>query len=143
MIPDATVSRRRTRSLRRRALAGARRVVGVAHRAALSSTARLAGPPSAATGIKDGSAFLTVGSTAPLFSEASETQLTGCTPSPPRRQDRATGGHRTDQPRQREAITSRLPLVLAIIAGITLVLLFLLTGSVVLPLKALLLNVCR
>ncbi len=34
-----------------------------------------AGPPSAATGLKDGSAFLTVGSNAPLFSDASEAQL--------------------------------------------------------------------
>ena len=40
-----------------------------------------------------------------------------------------------------EAITSRLPLVLGVIAAITFVLLFLLTGSVVLPLKALVLNV--
>ena len=40
-----------------------------------------------------------------------------------------------------DAITSRLPLVLAVIAVITFVLLFLLTGSVVLPLKALVLNV--
>ena len=38
-------------------------------------------------------------------------------------------------------MTSRLPLVLSMIAAITFVLLFLLTGSVVLPLKALLLNV--
>ena len=40
-----------------------------------------------------------------------------------------------------DAITSRLPLVLGVIAAITFVLLFLLTGSVVLPLKALVLNV--
>ena len=40
-----------------------------------------------------------------------------------------------------DAITSRLPLVLAIIAVVTFVLLFLLTGSVVLPVKALVLNV--
>ena len=40
-----------------------------------------------------------------------------------------------------EAITSRLPLVLGVIAVITFVLLFLLTGSVILPLKALLLNI--
>ena len=33
------------------------------------------GPPAAATGIADGSAFLTVGSNAPLFSDASEAQL--------------------------------------------------------------------
>ena len=39
-----------------------------------------------------------------------------------------------------EAITSRVPLVLGLIAVITFVLLFLLTGSVAIPLKALLLN---
>ena len=38
-------------------------------------------------------------------------------------------------------VTSRLPLVLAVIGAITVMLLFVLTGSVVLPLKALLLNV--
>ena len=40
-----------------------------------------------------------------------------------------------------DAITSRLPLVLGLIAVIMFVLLFLLTGSVVIPLKALVLNV--
>jgi putative drug exporter of the RND superfamily len=40
-----------------------------------------------------------------------------------------------------QAVTSRLPIVLAVIAAITFVLLLLLTGSVVLPLKALVLNV--
>ena len=39
-----------------------------------------------------------------------------------------------------DAITSRLPLVLTVIALITLMLMFGLTGSVVLPLKTLLLN---
>ena len=39
------------------------------------------------------------------------------------------------------AVTSRLPTVLVVIAAITFALLFMLTGSVVLPLKALLLNV--
>ena len=33
------------------------------------------GPPSAATGMAQGSAFLTVGSTAPLFSDSLRTQL--------------------------------------------------------------------
>ena len=42
-----------------------------------------------------------------------------------------------------DAITSRLPLVLGVIAVITFALLFLLTGSVVLPLKAIVLNVFR
>jgi RND superfamily putative drug exporter len=39
------------------------------------------------------------------------------------------------------AITSRLPIVLGLIAAITLVLLFLLTGSLLLPVKAILLNI--
>jgi RND superfamily putative drug exporter len=40
-----------------------------------------------------------------------------------------------------DAVTDRLPLVLGLMAGITFVLLFLLTGSVVLPVKALMCNV--
>ncbi len=40
-----------------------------------------------------------------------------------------------------DAIRSRLPVVLGIIAAVTFVVLFLMTGSVVVPLKALLLNV--
>ena len=102
----------------------------------------LAGPPSAATGQAQGSAFLTVRSTAPLFSDASGTQLR-------RLHEVATPGGRTvelggtAQTNQDSvnAITSRLPLVLGLIAAVTFVLLFLLTGSVVLPLKALVLNV--
>src|SRR4029077_10075409 len=40
-----------------------------------------------------------------------------------------------------DAITSRLPVVLGLIAVIMFVLLFLLTGSIVMPLKALMLNI--
>ncbi len=43
----------------------------------------LAAPPSAPTGISDGSAFLTVTSTAPLFSERQGASSTSCTPLPP------------------------------------------------------------
>ena len=101
-----------------------------------------AGPPSAATGIKDGSAFLTVGSTAPLFSPASETQLDRlhAVSTPAGQPVQLTGIAQINRDSS-EAITSRLPLVLGVIAAITFVLLFLLTGSVVLPLKALLLNI--
>ena len=101
-----------------------------------------AGPPSAATGFKDGSAFLTVDSTAPLFTDASETQLErlrAVTP-PADQQVQLTGVAQINRDSS-ESITSRLPTVLGIIAVITFVLLFLLTGSVVLPLKALVLNV--
>jgi uncharacterized membrane protein YdfJ with MMPL/SSD domain len=103
---------------------------------------RNAGSPSAATGFKDGSAFLTVGSTAPLFSDASENQLDRLRAvTPPAGQHVQLTGVAQINRDSSEAITSRLPMVLGIIAAITFVLLFLLTGSVVLPLKALVLNV--
>jgi RND superfamily putative drug exporter len=102
---------------------------------------RSVGPPSAAA-IKDGSAFLTVSSTAPLFSEASETQLNRmhAIEGPGGQHVQMTGIAQINR-NSREAITSRLPTVLAVIAAITFVQLFLLTGSVVVPLKALLLNI--
>jgi putative drug exporter of the RND superfamily len=101
-----------------------------------------AGPSSAPTGTKDGSAFLTVTSTAPLFSDASASQLDAlhAVATPAHKTVQLAGvaqGNRDSV----QAITSRLPLVLGIIAGITIVLLFLLTGSVVLPVKAVLLNI--
>jgi uncharacterized membrane protein YdfJ with MMPL/SSD domain len=102
----------------------------------------LAEPPSAPTGIKDGSAFLTVSSSAPLFSDASAKQLDQlhavATPADKTVQLAGVAQSTHDSV---HAITSRLPLVLGIIAGITLVLMFLLTGSVVLPVKAVLLNI--
>ena len=100
------------------------------------------GPPSAATGIAHGSAFLTVSSTAPLFSDPSATQLDRlhAVPGPAGRSVEMTGTAQINHDSV-AAITSRLPLVLGLIAVITFVLLFLLTGSVVLPLKALVLNV--
>jgi putative drug exporter of the RND superfamily len=103
---------------------------------------RNAGPPSAATGFTAGSAFLTVGSTAPLFTDASETQLDRLRAvTPPAGQHVELTGVAQINRDSSAAITSRLPMVLGIIAVITFVLLFLLTGSVVLPLKALVLNV--
>jgi uncharacterized membrane protein YdfJ with MMPL/SSD domain len=102
----------------------------------------LAGPPSAATGQAQGSAFLTVRTTAPLFSAASEAQLRRLheVPGPGGRTAELGGTAQTNRDSV-NAITSRLPLVLGLIAVVTFVLLFLLTGSVVMPLKALVLNV--
>jgi putative drug exporter of the RND superfamily len=103
---------------------------------------QLTGPPAAATGMKDGSAFLTIGSSAPLFTDASETQLDAvhAVSTPDGKPTLVTGLSQINRD-SAQAITSRLPLVLGVIAAITFVLLFLLTGSVVLPLKALVLNV--
>jgi putative drug exporter of the RND superfamily len=102
----------------------------------------LAGPPSAPTGQIPGSAYLTVNSTAPLFSDRSETQLDNlhAVPTPAGKQVDMTGTAQMNRDSV-DAITSTLPLVLGLIAVIMFVLLFLLTGSIVMPLKALVLNV--
>lgn len=100
------------------------------------------GPPVAATGVADGSAFLTVSSTAPLFSDASENQLTALheIEGPGGRAVQLTGIAQVNRDSV-VAITDRLPWVLGLIAVITFGLLFLLTGSIVLPLKAIVLNI--
>ncbi|HTQ19146.1 MMPL family transporter [Mycobacterium sp.] len=101
-----------------------------------------AGPPSAPTDVRNGSAFLTVASAARLFSGASETQLDRlqAVAGPGGRDVQLTGRAAINRD-SAGAVKSRLPLVLSIIAVITFALLFLLTGSVVLPVKALVLNV--
>ncbi|GAB7068824.1 MMPL family transporter [Mycobacterium hodleri] len=100
------------------------------------------GPPSAATGLADGSAFLSVGSTASLFSDASEAQLDALHGvAGPGGRDVQLGGVAQINRDSVQAITTRLPWVLGLIAVITFGLLFLLTGSVTLPLKAVLLNI--
>jgi uncharacterized membrane protein YdfJ with MMPL/SSD domain len=102
----------------------------------------LVGPPSAPTDAKDGSVFLTVGSADRLFSTASERQLDRleAVAGPGGRRVQLTGRAAINRD-SAAAVTSRVPLVLSVIAIITFGLLFLLTGSVVMPLKALVLNV--
>ena len=89
----------------------------------------------------DGSAFLTVYSAAPLFSDGSQAQLDRLheVPGPGGRGVLLTGTAQINADSV-DAITSRLPLVLGLIAAIMFVVLFLLTGSVAIPLKALVLN---
>ena len=103
---------------------------------------RLVGPPSAATGMDKGSAFLTVATKAPLFSNASDVQLDRlhAVPGPGGRAVQLAGMAQINRDSV-HAITARLPLVLGLIGVITFALLFLLTGSVLLPLKALVCNV--
>jgi RND superfamily putative drug exporter len=100
------------------------------------------GPPSAPAGIADGSAFLSVRSTAPLFSQTSKDQLERlhAVPEPAGRGVIFGGGAQINRDVV-AAVTSRMPLVLSVIGVITFVLLFLLTGSLVLPVKAIILNV--
>lgn len=101
-----------------------------------------AGPPAAATGLSGGSAFLTVNSTAPLFSQASDTQLKRLhdVAGPAGRTVEMAGVAQVNRDSV-DAVTDRLPLVLGLMAAVTFVLLFLLTGSILLPAKALVCNV--
>lgn len=100
------------------------------------------GPSSAATGEAQGSAFLTVTSTAPLFSDKSGAQLDRLhTVAGPGGRPVEMAGSAQINRDSVDSITSRLPLVLGLIAVIMFGLLFLLTGSVVLPVKALVLSV--
>ena len=102
----------------------------------------LTGPPTAPTGLAEGTAFLTVQSTAALFSDASNSQLRALHAVPgPAGQPVLFTGVAQNNVDSVASITSRLPLVLGVIVVITFVVLFLITGSVVIPLKALILNV--
>ncbi|MGB0972783.1 MAG: MMPL family transporter, partial [Mycobacterium sp.] len=102
----------------------------------------LVGPPAAAAGLAEGSAFLTVSSAVHLFSPASDTQLDRLreVATPADQPVDFTGMAQINRDSV-AAITSRVPLVLGVIAVVTLALLFLLTGSIVLPVKAVVLNV--
>jgi RND superfamily putative drug exporter len=99
------------------------------------------GPPTAPTKVVDGSAFFTVGTDAALYSVASERQpdLLHAVPTPGGEHVLLTGRAQINRD-SAAGVADTMPKVLAVIAAITFVLLFLLTGSVVLPLKALLLN---
>lgn len=99
------------------------------------------GPPSAPAAIAGNSAYLTVDSTAPLYTHASETQLARlhAVPTPRHLTVQIAGIAQTNRDCV-QGITSRLPAVFGFIAVVTLVLLFLFTGSVILPVKAVLLN---
>jgi RND superfamily putative drug exporter len=118
-----------------------RDVASVSSPAGTFTGGRLVGPPSAPTGMKDGRAYLTVHSTAAL-SSTSDAQLRRLhnMVGPAGKAVQITGlaqiSHDTAA-----SISARLPLVLAVIATITFVLLFALTGSIVIPVKALVLNV--
>ncbi len=100
------------------------------------------GPEMAVPKTTDGVALLTVNSSAPLFTPNSATQLdrlhSVARPSGQAVQMTGQGEANRDSV---AAIMSRTPLVLGVIALTIAGLLFLLTGSVILPLKALILNV--
>jgi RND superfamily putative drug exporter len=99
------------------------------------------GPPTRLTAMDDASAYLTVASSAPLLSGTSQTQLDRL-----HAVRRPTGAHvqlAGAAQRNRDtvvAVIGRLPLVLTLIAVTSSLLLFLLTRSVVMPVRTLVLN---
>lgn len=102
---------------------------------------RAVGPPTSPSGLADGAAFVTVSSSEPLFSAASVHQLELLRAvGPPGGVPVEVGGIAQANVDSVNAVVSRIPLVLIIIGVISLILLFLLTGSVVIPVKAVLLN---
>src|SRR6201993_1214183 len=100
------------------------------------------GPAVMPTGIKIDTALFTVQTTARQYTAAAERQLDAlhAIPVPWGAHPLIGGGAQLDRDAV-NGILSRLPWVLGIIGIVTLALLFMLTDSVVLPLKALVLNV--
>jgi RND superfamily putative drug exporter len=100
------------------------------------------GPPTGTAAIADGSAYLTVASSAPLFSDASQTQLDRlhAVAAPNGVPVQLTGAAQINHDTA-AAVSSRVPIVLSVVAVVAFVLLFLMTGSIVVPLKTLVLNV--
>ncbi len=100
------------------------------------------GPPSAPAGAVDNSVFLTISSTAPPFTESSRNQLDQVrgVATPDGAAVEITGLTQVSRDNV-DAVTARLPLVLAVIGVVTFLLMFILTGSVVIPVKTLALNV--
>lgn len=100
------------------------------------------GPPLTATGTNAGTALLTVQTGAPRYSESADAQLDALrgVPVPAGGSSLLIGGGAQLDRDAVAGIMSRLPWVIGIIALVTFVLLFMLTGSVLLPIKALVLN---
>ena len=139
-VPQRPESRR-TRAPRRRPVAGSDGVRRVAPDGDVRRRHSRSGHrPNCSDGVSAGSAYLTVSrgrrcSLGALRTTARRTARR-CRP---RDSSRSTGQRGVNR-YSMDAIMSRVPWVLGMIAVITLVLLFLLTGSVVLPVKALLLS---
>jgi uncharacterized membrane protein YdfJ with MMPL/SSD domain len=143
VLPEATGLSRRDLDRYAAALSRVPDVSSVSSPGGTFVDGRQVGPPSAPSGLEDGSAFVTVGSTAPLYSTASAVQLDrlhAVAPPAMAKTVQLTGVAQSNLDSM-HAISSRLPLVLVIIAVITLVLVFLLTNSAVLPVEGVLTNI--
>ena len=142
VIPDVPADSNRELTAYAAQLSRVADVAAVSSPSGTFEEGRVAGPPTAPTGLAEGSAFLTVESRAALFSDASKSQLRALHAVPgPAGRPVLFAGVAQNNVDSVASITSRLPLVLGVIAVITFVVLFLITGSIALPLKALVLNI--
>jgi RND superfamily putative drug exporter len=142
VMPDISADSNRELSAYAAQLSRVADVAAVSSPSGTFAEGRLTGPPTAPAGLADGSAFLTIESRAALFSDASNSQLRALHAVPgPGGQPVLFAGVAQNNVDSVASITSRLPIVLGVIAVITFVVLFLVTGSVVLPFKALVLNI--
>jgi putative drug exporter of the RND superfamily len=100
------------------------------------------GPPSGPTGVRDGSVLLTITTRAAPFSGEYRTVLDHLH-TVPRPADATVwfGGLEQTNQDSMDRIAARLPMVLGSIAAVMFALLFMLTGSVIIPIKALALDV--
>ena len=102
---------------------------------------QLTGPSAAGSGIADGSGYATVVGDAALFSQQAEAQLDELRTVPgPGGRAVEMGGATAVNRDSVQAVASRLPVVLGVIVTVIFVVLFVLTRSIVLPVKALVLN---
>jgi RND superfamily putative drug exporter len=103
---------------------------------------RAGNPVDGSAGIHDGTVFFTVSSAADLFSPASERQLDALHAIPgPAGAVVEIGGRAQINRDSVESIVRQLPWVLGAIGLLTFFLMFVMTGSVVLPVEGLLLNI--
>ena len=116
-------------------------VVGVSSPDATFADGAAVGPPNGPTGARDGNVLLTIETRAAPFSGDYDTLLDRLK-AVPRPAGNAVWLAGTEQTHRDsiDRIAARLPVVLCVIAAVMFVLLFRLTGSVVIPVKALVLN---
>ncbi|MBF6330735.1 MMPL family transporter [Nocardia transvalensis] len=114
-------------------------VTGVAAPDGLYAKGIRAGTVTADSARQGDAAYLTVGTTLDPYSEAAKQQLTQLK-SVPAPADTLVGGLAQRDLDNVRGITDRVPLIIALIVVATCVLMFLLTGSVLLPVKALIMN---
>lgn len=102
---------------------------------------RVVGPPLSPTAVKDGSLWLSVTIENPSSDSLSRQELTRlrAVPVPDGAEALFTGANELNQDSVDE-IVRLLPVVLLLVAATTFILIFLLTGSLLLPVKALVLN---